>query len=141
MFKKIVLCVLGTGLLVGCASTNTQEHVDRYANIWYSSRYCSEMAKHMDMDTAAKGMAWAKSAIYTGDYPSMQSRIGGWIDARRSISKSECDSVALNIRVHEQEEISNARSRASQPTYVVPTPTTTTTNCSTVMGWTHCRTY
>lgn len=121
------------GLLGGCAVTNTQAQIDRSAATWMLSKLCAQ-AGMLDRETAAKGMAWATSQIYSGETPRLQARAQEIYERWPKPTKKDCDNLGIDISALSMSKSSS--SSASNNSYM---PKYTT--CNKVFGQMNCVTY
>lgn len=121
--------------LAGCATTgaNRQADIDYAAGLSSGSHLCVNLG-FMDQETAAKGIAYANSRVYSSETSQYQARARYYATKIGSPTQQHCNDIRLHIltRVDSRAQAPAASSQAYQPRY---------TNCSTYFGQTHCTTF
>ena len=130
--KKTLVTSLAILSIAGCATPQTSEQaLDFYSRVLYYSAACHE-ANLLDRETAAKGIAWARSNYYANESDKVRAKAEALHASGVRADKSNCDQLALRILSETNKPAAQPRAAVQQPRY---------TNCSTYFGQTFCTSY
>ena len=132
--KKLLTYALPLILLNACATPASQEYINYFGEIYHYSSLCHQ-AGLIDIDTAAKGRAFASRSVRAEDAVRVNEYVSSFTASRHKANKQVCDGLTLRIKEAEVTQVV----KAAQPVYQYRQPRVT--NCSTYFGQTTCTSF